>query len=349
MTKGQFVRTVLGDISPDAVGPALVHEHLVIDNRAYWDPASAPEAVLLPIDESRAYEVRRNPFAVWADLKLDDLGAAIAELQTYHGLGGATVVDVTPTNLGRDVRALARIAKASGVAVVASSGYYIRASYWNGFEDRSEDSLLDEFVRELTVGVRETGIRTGILGEAGAGSFPMHDVEARVLRAAARAQQVVGCGIVVHPAPGEESAFEILDVLESAGADLRRVVVSHLDERFRSDLTLYKRAAARGCVLGLDTFGRELYFAQRGRQHPSDSDRIGVVAELVSAGLGSQVILSQDICWQHELRKHGGHGYTHVLETIVPILRLRGIDDVAIAEMLTDNPRRLLALGAALN
>lgn len=347
MASRQVVRTVLGDIPVDAIGRTLIHEHLVLDTRAYWDPESARDAALLPVDEGHAYEVRRNPFAVWANLRLDDLAGAVEELQTYRHHGGTLIVDVTSTNIGRDVRALACIAEASGVAVVASSGYYIRASYWNGFEDRSEDSLIDEFVSELTVGVRETRIRTGILGEIGAGTYPMHDAEARVLRAAARAQQIVGCGMVVHPAPGHESAFEIIDVLASAGADLSRVVISHLDERFRSDLALYRRVADHGCVLGLDTFGRELYFPQRGRRHPADADRIGVVAALVAGDITSQVVLSQDICMQHELRRHGGQGYTHVLETIIPMLQKRGVPEVALTEMLVENPRRLLALGGS--
>jgi phosphotriesterase-related protein len=135
--------------------------------------------------------------------------------------------------------------------------------------------------------------------------------------------------------------------LESAGATMDKVVMSHLDERFRGDLRLFRRLARSGVRFGFDTFGREVFFEPRQRQHPSDAERIEAVVRLWDAGLGDRVALAQDVCLRHELAALGGHGYHHVLATIVPRMRLAGLGDDAIEQMLVRTPASVLAMPAA--
>lgn len=338
------VRTVNGDIAPDDVGPTLLHEHVISSVLCYWEPEVAPEIAAVSVNLETLAQVRRHPFAVRSNLVLDDVERAADELRRFATAGGRTIVDATSHGLGRDVRALRLVAELAGVAVVAGCGYYLRASHPPGVGERTERSMADEMVREIESGIDGTAVRSGVIGEIGVGTYPMDGVERRVLRAAARAQLETGAGLIVHPAPGDRSAFEVARVLASAGARMDKVLMSHLDERFRSSLGLFRRLARYDCLLGLDTFGREMYWAGRKRQHPSDSDRIRTVVGLLEMGLGDRIVLAQDICLRHELASLGGHGYGHVLANIVPRLRDAGVLEASIDRMLVTTPTAFLTL-----
>ena len=152
--------------------------------------------------------------------------------------------------------------------------------------------------------------------------------------------------MILHSAPGTDSVFEIVRVLGRAGALMHKVVISHLDERFRDDARLFKRVAGSGIRFGFDTFGREIYYDGRRKQHPSDTQRIEAVCRLLDMGLGDRIALAQDICLKHELSGFGGQGYAHVVKRIVPRMLLAGVPQAAIDQMLVDTPARLLALDA---
>src|SRR5205823_5611011 len=85
------VRTVLGDVPADWIGPTLCHEHVLLDARAL---TGDPDQALPDVDEQAE------------------------ELRLAQRLGLSTVVDNTTPERGRDPLALKRIAAASGVQVV---------------------------------------------------------------------------------------------------------------------------------------------------------------------------------------------------------------------------------------
>ena len=92
----------------------------------------------------------------------------------------------------------------------------------------------------------------------------------------------------------------------------------------------------------MDTFGRDVYYASRGKQHPSDEVRVEAVYSLIEDGLIDHLLLAQDICMKHELRSYGGQGYDHVIRSIIPRLKNRGFSDEHINQMLCVNPARVL-------
>lgn len=338
------IRTVTGDVAADDLGPTLIHEHIISTVLCYWEPEIAPAIAAKNIDLVSLSEVRRHPFAVRSNLILDDVATAVDELSRLSTAGGWGVIDATSHGLGRDARAVRLVSEQSGVRVVLGCGYYIRSSHPPGVHERSVSQLAEEMERDIVEGIDGSGVRAGIIGEIGAGSYPMDPVERRVMQAAARAQVATGAGMVVHPAPGDASAFEVADVLEAAGASMDKVLMSHVDERLRGSRTSLRRLADYGCLLGFDTFGREIYYAGRARQHPSDADRIQAIVELLEMGLGDRIGLSQDICLRHELSSFGGHGYAHVLTSIVPRLVDAGVPASGIEQMLVLTPRRFTSL-----
>ena len=82
-------------------------------------------------------------------------------------------------------------------------------------------------------------------------------------------------------------------------------------------------------------------------QYPSDTARIEVVERLLDAGLGDYITLGHDIGYKHELTAYGGHGYAHVLKTVVPRMRQRGIPEADIEKMLVHTPARLVTIAGA--
>ena len=337
------VQTISGPVPATELGATLIHEHLMVNLRCYWDPSDDPDAAFLPLAPERLGRIRANPFAVRDNLLIDEPQVMAGELRTYREAGGATIVDVTPPGLGRDVRTLEWLAVETGVNVVAGCGYYIKETHPPGMESRSVDELATEMIGDITVGMDGTDLKAGVIGEIGVATCPMDPVERKVLEAAAIAQQETGCAIVAHSAPGDESPFEVLGVLAGAGADLTRVVQSHLDDRFRTDTDKYRRVAEMGANLGLDTFGRELYYRARRRQLPQDEVRVGAIIALLEAGLIDHVLVAQDICFKHELGAYGGHGYDHFVRRIVPRLQQSGVSTDEVDRMLRLNPARVLS------
>lgn len=340
-----IVRTVLGDVPASSIGRTLIHEHLVASLAAYWVPDFVPDLAMRRVSLETLHGVRAHAFSVRDNLVLDDLDNAVREMDALRLAGGSTVVEVTSLGIGRDVRALAAISRRSGINVVAGCGYYIGLTHPVGLADRTEGSLAAEMRAEIVDGIGGTGIRAGVLGELGVGSYPMIPAERKVLRAAVRVQRETGAGMIVHPAPGApESVFEIIGVLSRAGARMDKVVISHLEERFRDDWRTYRRAASAGVRFGFDTFGREIYYDGRRKQHPSDTQRIDIVRHLLDMGLGDRIALAQDVCLKHELAAFGGQGYAHVLTNIAPRMRDAGIPEEAIERMFVATPAAILAM-----
>ena len=54
-------------------------------------------------------------------------------------------------------------------------------------------------------------------------------------------------------------------------------------------------------------------------------------------------MISHDICYRTRLSRFGGHGYTHIFENVLPLMRERGFSAAEIDAIMVDNPRRLLA------
>ena len=340
-----LVQTVLGPVQPEALGPTLTHEHLLIDFLCMFDPPDDPD------ERSRAFQpltlenlgwVRYGPFRNRDNLLRLDEESAISEVARYQQAGGETIVDVTTIGIGRNPAALERIAQATGLHIVMGAGYYTDAVHPSGMIDRTEDELAQVMIADLTTGVGDTGVRAGIIGELGC-SWPLTPNERKVLRAGALAQQETGAAITIHPGRDETAPREILDVLAEAGADLGRVIMGHLDRTIATPDTLLALAAS-GCYLEYDLFGWEIsYYPLSALDMPNDAQRIAFVRQLIEAGHGSRILLAHDIFGKHAMTKYGGYGYTHILQNIVPRFREQGIGEDTIQSMLVANPARILA------
>jgi phosphotriesterase-related protein len=318
----------------------LGHEHLLIDLRCLYDEPDTPErraATDAPITRESRPLWEGNPYMSRPNLLVDEEDAAIEEVRDYRAAGGRSVIDLTVEGLDPKPLELQRIARTSGVQVVAGTGIYRAEAHPAWLHAASVEEVTTRFMRSIEVGIGETSVRAGLLGELGTSS-PIKEDEVKVLRAGARAHLKTGVSINVHPAIWYREGPRILDILQAEGVDLRRVALSHMDELI--DYDYHCSLAVRGAWLSFDTFGSEYHFGDK--REPTDQERIGALLRLLEAGWAGQILLAQDVCTKLQLQRYGGNGYSHVLRRIVPSLRAAGVSQATIDEMLVDNPRRYL-------
>lgn len=346
------VQTVLGPVDADTLGLTLTHEHLFtrMPHVAKEPAASEAKAVFhAPLALDLMGRIRYGRAVNLDDCWLDDENTTIEEAAFFKRAGGGTVVDVTSIGIGRDPRALARVARATGLNIVMGCSYYVEENHppERGVEAKGEDAIVDEIVDDIFKGVEGTGVAAGIIGEVGC-SWPLTATERKVLRASGRAQRITGAALTVHPGRHPEAPGEIVEVLREAGADLSRTIICHIDRTLDSrDLVL--ELAASGCVLEYDLFGSEnsYYPWTIPVDMPNDARRLGWLEWLVAEGFGDRIVISHDICFKHQLARYGGHGYAHILDNVVPLMRRKGFDEETIHAILVDTPARLLAFAGS--
>jgi phosphotriesterase-related protein len=338
--------TVLGPVETGVMGVTLPHEHLLIDFAVMFrEPAAASDRGLAyqPVSLGNVGWVRQNFNANLDNLRLLDEQTAQDEITLFRRAGGQTVVDPTNVSLARDPLALARISRATGLNIVMGAGYYVAAAHPADMDWRGEESIADEIVREVQVGVGDTGVRAGLIGEIG-NTWPWTDNEKKVVRAAVAAQRETGAPLMIHPGRNPGAPMEIAEFVQREGGDLRRTIMCHID-RTIADVKAVIDLARTGMWLEYDLFGLETsyYPYQPSFDMPNDGGRMAHVLALMEAGHTGQILLSHDIAYKHCLVAYGGYGYHHLLVNVVPRLRAKGVDDAGLRRLLVENPARAIA------
>jgi predicted metal-dependent phosphotriesterase family hydrolase len=308
------VQTVLGPIDPADVGFTLPHEHTQI---ALWH---------IP-DRWDYWQLTRDEPLI------------LRELEAYRASGGRSLVDLTPTGVGRDPAWLVGIARASGLHLVMGCGWY-REAYLPAearIDRRTVDDLADELVREAIDGVGGSGVRPGIIGEIGTDKPWVSALEERVLRAAARASRRTGLAITTH-AVMSAVGLDQLAIFEAEGADPGRVVIGHADSY--PVLEHYLAIVGRGASVEFDFLGMAFTPTER----LGEGRIVEHLCDLLAAGHVDRILLSQDVCHDSQLRHYEGGGYTYLADRFLPRLREAGVSDGEIETITVANPRRLLTI-----
>lgn len=338
------VMTVLGAVPAERLGITLPHEHILLDLSCLWH---------WPQDESRAFLVDAplelgtrgllmcDPYHSRPNMRLDDVEVATEEVSYFAALGGGTIVDLSTRSIGPYPAQLAAIARRTGLNIVMGTGFYVQVAHPGWVAAATVEELAAHMIGELTEGFAGTAVRAGIIGEIGTRS-PIHPDEEKALRAAAHAHHATGAAINVHLSIFAPEGQRVLDILiDDEGVDPARIALSHLDER--PDTAYHLSLAARGVYVEFDCFGSECSFDESGTHEPSDAQRINALLRLLDAGYEHRLLISQDICTRMQWRRYGGMGYDHILRTIMPRLRRRGVDEAVEHRLMVENPARLLA------
>jgi len=341
------VLTVHGPIAPAEVGRTLMHEHIFVnfelpiaDTRHH---ATEEQVAREKLSLANLWAVRAGTWNPDNDF-LGDFDTSYTELLDYKRIGGGTVVDVSNIRLGRDPKALYRMSHATGLNIVMGAGWYQKRYHPLNMDSLTLEAMTDIIVRDIAQGVDGTSVRSGIIGEIGINGHPLTPNELKSTRASARAARLTGAPMSFHVGGYREEKFTILDIVESEGVDLSRVVMGHSNS-LALDLPLARRVLARGVTLEFDWLGA---LGSPGG-YLGDSDDLKVargLVQLVKEGYGDRIVISHDVCTKLQLKKYGGFGFTYIDDYFLPALRRMGLTDADIRKITVDNPARQLTFVA---
>ncbi|MBW9215533.1 hypothetical protein KV102_11845 [Mumia sp. zg.B53] len=313
------VQTVAGPVDSADLGRTLVHEHIVIVGE----------------------EHRQNYAGDWDEDQV--VADAVRDLTELARLGIDTIMDPTVLGLGRYVPRVQRIAEQVDLNIVVATGLYTYNELPFQFHYAGPGLLFDVpepltelFVRDLTEGIADTGVRAAFLKCAIEAQGLTPGVE-RVMRAVGQAHVQTGAPITVHTNPHTGSGLVAQRVLGEEGVDLSKVVLGHCGDT--TDLDYLSRLAEAGSLLGMDRFGLDLLL-------PFD-DRVDTVVELVRRGFVDNVVIAHDASCVIDWFPAGAKeqvvprwNYRHISEDVIPALLDKGISQADLETILVHNPRR---------
>lgn len=346
--------TITGTIEREAAGIVLPHEHVFIDLTNQY--RQFPEATKSSWSRDKVGLdnrdiLSRNPLALRDNLILDDIDCAEREVLEFKRAGGGTIVDASSRGLGRDPIALRGVALSVGINLIAGSAYYYRDTHPEGMSDKTAEEIRDEIVHEVTVGIDETGVRAGVIGEIGI-SERMHPDEEKVLVGAAQAQAQTGLGMHIHIFPWNPRGFplglEALRIVAANGAILEKVAINHVDVALDFSVEYIEQIVSEyNAFVEFDNFGHEFYVDKRSRKFlpgpfATDVQRIQAIVQLLDMGYLCNILISSDICHKSLLHRYGGWGYDHVITNVIPMLREYGLSPEQIRTIVAENPQRFL-------
>jgi predicted metal-dependent phosphotriesterase family hydrolase len=305
------VMTVLGPVPHESLGLTDAHNHVWISGVPGAYPAS-------PV--------------------LDQFEPMLQELTEYRERGGHSLLDCQPGGCGRDGNQLAALSKASGVTLVACTGFHRRRYYppehwlWSAEPGKVSDYLCSE----LRAGLAET-LNSGKPVLAGFTKIALEGTwaqcpQAALEGAAATALQTRAL-MEIHTEKGalaEKACIYFMDL----GLWPSQLVLCHMDKR--PDAGLHKELARLGVLLEYDTFHRPKY-------NPS-TNLWPLIEKMVNAGHADRVALATDLA-EAPLYHHlgGGPGLASLPGEIANQLRQKGFPESAQRHMLGGNIARRLA------
>ena len=269
--------------------------------------------------------------------KLNDLAAA----------GHPHIVDPTVLGLGRYLPWVQRVAEQvdlqSSPRPASTPTTTSRSTSTTGASLRHRpgpDGRL--FVRDITEGIADTGVKAGIIKCATDVDGLTPGVE-RVLRACARTHREPACRHDPHRRRARSGAGT------SSGSSRRRASTS---AGWSSATPATPRPGLpgelmdKGSTIGMDRFGIDVYL-------PID-DRVQVVADLCAQGYADRMVLAHDAaCYMDwftpevQAAMAPNWHFNHISDDVLPLLLERGVTQDQIDQMLTGNPRRLFEMTGA--
>jgi phosphotriesterase-related protein len=314
------LQTVTGAIRPAELGKTLMHEHLMIGY-----PGSEADTV--------------NP---GPNLE-ERVARCVDRIAEVKDLGFQSLLDPCPSDLGRDVELMAKVAQKTGFQIICATGFYKQSEggypYWHmrGNFGPTVDAMAEIFIKEITEGIGDTGVRAGIIKVA-TGPGQMTDYEHGIFEAAAKASAETGAPITTHTDEGTVGDLQ-QQVLTENGVAAHRIVIGH--SCGTSDHDYHMKIARGGSYLGFDRFGLDI-------AHPDD-ERVASLARLIQNGAGDRLVVSHDSvwCWRGQPFPPAAEAAmtelwnpSHFSLRIVPKLLEQGVTEEQIDALLVDNPRR---------
>ena len=293
--------TTLGPLRKDQLGMILPHEHVFVDLRTPDKPG-------------------------YAEADAADVVALMApQIEAIKAQGITALVECSTGGVGRRADMDLAVSLATGFPIVVPTGNYREPWIPAWVASASEAELETWMLKELTEGIEDTGVKAAWI-KLSAGDDGITPLEARILRAAARAAKATNAVIGSHTIKGRV-VMDQLDIIEAEGYTASRFISIHTQAE--PDFELHKAVAARGAWIEYDNIG-----------WVPDEETVPRILRALEAGLGGQLLLSHDMGWYDPALPGGGvpRPYTHLVDSVLPKLRAAGIDEATIVRLTHDNP-----------
>ena len=300
------IQTVLGPIDASALGFTLSHEHV-----AMQPPVVAVHYPWL-VDRD---EIRQR---------------SIEELTEAKQGGVDSLIELSTPDLERDVELMAECSRASGLNVICATGIWRDVPRW--FHDKTPDQIADVFVREIEVGIADTGIRPGAIKVANDAEGVTEAAEL-VLRGAARALKRTGCPISTHHWAPLEVGRRQIEIFQEEGAPMDRVCIGHTADT--TDADYIEDLLNAGVYISMDRYPG---VAPR----PEWRDRNRTVKELIGRGWAHRLMLGHDYAPRPQTPRESPTRYLFLSTTALPALLEDGVPPETVDLMMRDVPRRFL-------
>lgn len=314
-----FVRTVLGDVPPQALGACYAHEHLIID---------------------RSYTTQMFP-----EIHLPSVDNAVRELEDFKKAGGSAMVDCMPCDAGRNIEKLAEISKKTGIHLIAPTGLHRTRFYPQGHWrfSRTVEQLADLFTEEIERGIdandcagpelRRTPHRAGVLKIA-SDAGQLDDAERAAFEAVAAAHRRTGCPVITHCEA--ERGLEQVEFLASRGVAPGHVILSHTDRA--PDPAYHRELFRTGAFLEYD----RVFRSRLDDANPT----LRLFARMIKEFPG-QLMLGTDGARASYWRSYGGGpGLDYLLREFSDRSRALGVTDEELSSAFVHNPGRAYAFRA---
>ncbi|XP_021919754.1 phosphotriesterase-related protein isoform X1 [Zootermopsis nevadensis] len=346
---GSKIHTVLGSISPEELGRTLTHEHFSMDfQQLYVEPPKELKSFFEnKISLDNVGFIKQYPYSSKYNCLFNDAethAAVLYDMTLYKQFGGGSVVENSSHGLQRNVKFMKEVSQKTGVHVIAGTGHYISYVQPPSVLKLSQENMYNLMLKELTDGCEDQpDVKCGFIGEVGSG-WPLHDFERRAIIATGEVQAHLGCPVSFHPGRHPEAPFEIIRLFQEAGGNVKKTVMSHLDRTIIKSEDLLEFSNL-GTYCQFDLFGIEcsLYQMSPTVDMPSDAQRMDKVVSLIEAGKEDRILLAHDIHTKHRLIKFGGHGYSHILNNVLPKMQTKGISQETTDKITIENPKTWLA------
>lgn len=321
----QTVNTVTGALDVNDLGVTLMHEHLLIGYPG-WEADT------------------RHPTLSREEM----VSVCVDKIESMQALGVQSMLDPCPNDLGRDVLLAAEVSARTGFNIICATGLYKEdeggSAYWHFTRSlgRGVEAMAELFIRELTHGIGDTGIKAGIIKVAtGEGQITPYEYD--ILEAAALAARETGAPITTHTdqgTMGEEQQAFFLD----KGVPAHRIIIGH--SCGSDDHAYHTNILDKGSYLGFDRFGLDVLAA--------DEQRVRALLALLKKNREGQIVVSHDSVWCTRGKPFPDDMLammdpdklfdpTHFHRNIIPLLLDAGATQQQIDTMLVDNPRRFFS------
>lgn len=315
------INTMRGAVASSELGVTLMHEHIFI---------------LSP-------EIMQNFPEQWGNEDAR-IANAVARMNELKARGVDTVVDLTVIGLGRYIPRIQRIAAQTDINIIVATGVYTFNNlplYFHyqgpGTELGGPEFMVDMFVRDITQGIADTGVKAGILKCTTDKPGVTPDIE-RALRATAQAHRLTGVPISTHTHALTKRGLEQQRIFAEEGVDLSRVIIGHSGDT--TDIAYLEELIANGSYIGMDRFGIDVFL-------PFEQ-RVDTVARMCERGHAEKMVLSHDAaCFNDTLPEQAlpvvlpNWHYLHIHNDVIPALKSRGVTDEQLNTMMVENPRKI--------